>query len=48
MKYVLMRQGVIPSDTTRAPQTRISGADRAKADALIDRHNFNDRKYLPS
>jgi 4-hydroxy-tetrahydrodipicolinate synthase len=46
MKYLLMRQGVIPTDVTRAPQTRIADADRAKMDALIDRHDLLARKYL--
>jgi hypothetical protein len=48
MKYVLMRQGVIATDVTRAPQTRISEADRRKADLLIARHGLLDRKYLPA
>lgn len=47
MKYVLMKQGVIPTDVTRAPQTRISGEDRRKADILFDRHGLGDARYLP-
>lgn len=47
MKYVLMRQGVFPSDTTRAPQTTISDSDRAKVDALFQRYGFADAAYLP-
>lgn len=47
MKYVLMKQGVIPSDATRAPQTRIGEADRAKVDRLFERHGLGARRYLP-
>ena len=47
MKYVLMRQGVIGTDVTRAPQTRVSDADRRKVDLLIERHGLLRRKYLP-
>jgi hypothetical protein len=46
MKYVLMRQGVIGTDVTRAPQTRVSDADRRKVDLLIERHGLLRRKYL--
>lgn len=48
MKYVLMKQGVIPSDFTRAPQTRISDADRAHIDRLFERHGFTDARWLPA
>ncbi|SDX05476.1 dihydrodipicolinate synthase family protein [Roseicitreum antarcticum] len=47
MKYVLMKQGIIPTDVTRAPQTRISDNDRRKIDALFDRHGLSEAKYLP-
>jgi 4-hydroxy-tetrahydrodipicolinate synthase len=47
MKYLLMKQGVIPTDVTRAPQATISEADRRKADRLFERHHLGDRKYLP-
>jgi 4-hydroxy-tetrahydrodipicolinate synthase len=47
MKYVLMKQGVIPTDVTRAPQTRISDADRRKIDMLFDRHGLGHSRYLP-
>lgn len=47
MKYVLMRQGVIPTDVTRAPQTRISGADRRKVDELFERHGLADQRFHP-
>jgi len=48
MKYVLMKQGVFPSDQTRAPQTRISDEDRARIDRLFEAHNLADSKFLPS
>jgi 4-hydroxy-tetrahydrodipicolinate synthase len=47
MKYVLMKQGVIPTDVTRAPQTRISDEDRRKVDMLFDRHSLAEARYLP-
>jgi 4-hydroxy-tetrahydrodipicolinate synthase len=47
MKYVLMKQGIIPTDVTRAPQTRISDHDRAKIDALFDRHGLDQPRYRP-
>lgn len=47
MKYVLMKQGVIPTDVTRAPQTRISDEDRRKVDLLFERHGLADARYLP-
>ncbi|HBT02704.1 MAG TPA: hypothetical protein DEB47_23315 [Citreicella sp.] len=47
MKYVLMKQGVIPCDATRAPQTRISDADRRGIDALFARHGLDQARYLP-
>lgn len=47
MKYVLMKQGVIPTDVTRAPQTRIGDGDRRKADLLFERHGLGDARYLP-
>ncbi|MCD1618720.1 dihydrodipicolinate synthase family protein [Salipiger manganoxidans] len=47
MKYVLMKQGVIPCDATRAPQTRISEADRRGIDALFARHGLDQARYLP-
>jgi 4-hydroxy-tetrahydrodipicolinate synthase len=47
MKYVLMKQGVIPCDVTRAPQTRISEEDRLKVDRLFERHRLADARYLP-
>jgi 4-hydroxy-tetrahydrodipicolinate synthase len=47
MKYVLMKQGVIPTDTTRAPQTRISEDDRRKIDLLFERHGLGETRYLP-
>ena len=47
MKYVLMRQGVIATDATRAPQTRITKADQQKADALIARHGLLHARYAP-
>jgi 4-hydroxy-tetrahydrodipicolinate synthase len=48
IKYVLMKQGVIPTDVTRAPQTRISDADRCKVDLLFERHVLADARYLPA
>lgn len=47
MKYVLMRQGVIATDVTRAPQTRISDTDRRKADLLFEKHRLGEARYLP-
>lgn len=47
MKYVLMKQGIILTDVTRAPQTRISDADRRKIDGLFDHHGLDHAKYYP-
>ncbi|QYK41732.1 MAG: dihydrodipicolinate synthase family protein [Paracoccaceae bacterium] len=47
MKYLLMKQGIIPTDVTRAPQTRISDHDRARIDALFDRHGLDQPRYRP-
>jgi 4-hydroxy-tetrahydrodipicolinate synthase len=47
MKYLLMRQGIIPTDVTRAPQTRISDDDRRKIDVLFERHGFGQSRYRP-
>ncbi|WP_404863230.1 dihydrodipicolinate synthase family protein [Georhizobium sp. MAB10] len=47
MKYLLMRQGVIPTDKTRAPQTTITAADRQKADMLFEKHGLGAPAYLP-
>jgi 4-hydroxy-tetrahydrodipicolinate synthase len=47
VKYVLMRQGVFPSDTTRAPQTTINAEDRRVIDGLFDRFGLADKRYLP-
>jgi 4-hydroxy-tetrahydrodipicolinate synthase len=47
MKYLLMRQGIIPTDVTRAPQTRITSDDRRKLDALFETHGFDQPRYRP-
>jgi 4-hydroxy-tetrahydrodipicolinate synthase len=47
MKYVLMKQGIIATDVTRAPQTRISDHDRRRIDALFDRHGLGQARYHP-
>jgi 4-hydroxy-tetrahydrodipicolinate synthase len=48
MKYVLMKQGVFPSDTTRAPQTTINADDRGVIDRLFEKFQLSDRRYLPA
>jgi 4-hydroxy-tetrahydrodipicolinate synthase len=48
MKYVLMKQGVFPTDMTRAPQTRINDHDRAHIDRLFERYGLADARYLPA
>lgn len=48
MKYVLMKQGVFPTDVTRAPQARISDHDRAHIDRLFERFGLSDPRYLPA
>jgi 4-hydroxy-tetrahydrodipicolinate synthase len=47
MKYLLMRQGIFPTDQTRAPQTRINESDRIKLDGLIRKHGLDAAKYTP-
>jgi len=48
MKYVLLRQGVIPSDTARLPQPAISDADRKEIDRLFETYGYADARYLPA
>ena len=47
MKYVLMRQGVLPNMLTRMPQPGLSERDRADIDALFDRFGYQQARYRP-
>ena len=47
MKYVLMRQGVIPCMTARAPQPAITDRDRADIDRVLERYRLLSPEYLP-
>ncbi len=48
MKYVLMRQGVIPDMTARAPQPPLSDRDRADLDRVIAKHGLLSPEFLPA
>lgn len=47
MKYVLMRQGVLPNMVTRAPQPGIDPHDKDLLDALFDSFGYADARYRP-
>lgn len=47
MKYVLMRQGVIPGMAARAPQPALTDRDRADIDRVLERHRLLSPEYLP-
>jgi 4-hydroxy-tetrahydrodipicolinate synthase len=47
MKYVLMRQGVIPNMVTRAPQPELNARDRADLDRLFDKFGYETPRYRP-
>ncbi len=48
MKYVLMRQGVIPEMTARAPQPALTDRDRADIDRVIERFGLLSAEFLPA
>jgi 4-hydroxy-tetrahydrodipicolinate synthase len=48
MKYVLLRQGVIPDMTARLPQPPISEPDRRDIDRVLERFGLLDRRYRPA
>ncbi|HYZ61680.1 MAG TPA: dihydrodipicolinate synthase family protein [Acetobacteraceae bacterium] len=47
MKYVLMRQGVIPNMVARAPQPGLTDRDRADLDRVLERYRLLAPEYLP-
>lgn len=47
MKYVLMRQGVLPNMLTRAPQPGLTERDKADLDTLFDRFGYEQALYRP-
>ncbi len=48
MKYVLMRQGLIPDMTARAPQPALTDKDRADLDRVIAKHGLLSPDFLPA
>ncbi len=48
MKYVLMRQGVLPNMHVRAPFPALAEADRRDIDAALDKHGLRDARFLPA
>ncbi|MBK9605005.1 MAG: dihydrodipicolinate synthase family protein [Betaproteobacteria bacterium] len=48
MKYVLMRQGVIPDMTVRAPFPTLAGEDRADIDRVFAEHDLGNPRFLPA
>lgn len=47
MKYVLMRQGVLPNCVARKPQPAIADADRQAIDCCFEEHGLDDPAFLP-
>jgi 4-hydroxy-tetrahydrodipicolinate synthase len=47
MKYVLLRQGVIPNSKARLPP-QVSESDRKEIDRLFDKYGYADACYLPA
>ena len=47
MKYLLMRQGVIPDMAARAPQPAITDKDRADIDRVIEKFGLLGAEFLP-
>ncbi|MCO5090379.1 dihydrodipicolinate synthase family protein [Bosea sp. (in: a-proteobacteria)] len=48
MKYVLMRQGILPNCVARKPQPAITQADRDAIDRCFEAHGLDDPAYLPA
>jgi 4-hydroxy-tetrahydrodipicolinate synthase len=48
MKYVLMRQGILPNCVARKPQPAVSSADRQAIDACLDQNGLLDPVYHPA
>jgi 4-hydroxy-tetrahydrodipicolinate synthase len=48
MKYVLMRQGVLPNCVARKPQPAITQVDREAIDRCFLAHGLDDPIYLPA
>jgi 4-hydroxy-tetrahydrodipicolinate synthase len=48
MKYVLLRQGVIPNAKARLPQPPVSESDRKEIDRLFDKYGYADARYRPA
>lgn len=48
MKYVLMRQGVLPNAIARKPQPAVTEADRQAIDRCFDAYGLDDPVYLPA
>lgn len=47
MKYVLMRQGVLPNCVARKPQPAVTENDRQAIDRCFEEHGLDDPRYLP-
>jgi 4-hydroxy-tetrahydrodipicolinate synthase len=48
MKYVLMRQGILPNCVARKPQPAISAEDRHAIDHCLEQHGLLDPAYHPA
>ena len=48
MKYVLMKQGVLPNMHVRAPFPALAADDRRDIDAAFERLRLGDAKFLPA
>jgi 4-hydroxy-tetrahydrodipicolinate synthase len=48
MKYVLVKQGVLPNMHVRAPFPALSPEDKRDIDLAFERHGFADARFLPA
>jgi 4-hydroxy-tetrahydrodipicolinate synthase len=48
MKYVLMKQGVLPNAYVRAPFPSLTAEDRRDLDLAFERHRLGDPRFLPA